>query len=76
MENPRPPSLDDAINNLQFNDHFRIVLGELVNRREQAIKDLRDYETDVSLRKHAARIDIYTELLDDFAVPTGTPIPK
>lgn len=74
MQNPNPPSLEDAVKHLRHSDHFQTILAEIVRRREESIKDLAGYETDVELRKHAAKITVYTELLDDFEVPMGTPL--
>lgn len=75
MQNPNPPKLEDAVKNLQHNDYFQVVLSEFVQRRENSIKDLADCESAAALRKHAAKITVYTELLDEFDVPMGTPMP-
>lgn len=73
--NPNPPTFDQAVANLRFNEHFQVVLGDLVERRESAIKDLGSYKDDSGLRKAAAEITVFTELLDAFGLPTGSPIP-
>lgn len=73
--NPHPPSFEKAVENLRFNEYFQIVLTDLVERRETAIKELGDYKDDSSLRKAAAEITVFTELLDAFGLPTGSPIP-
>lgn len=75
MENPNQLKLEDAVLHLRGNDWFQVVLAEMVKRREDSIKDLADYKDDTELRKHAAKITVYTELLDDFEVPMGSPMP-
>ena len=74
MDNPNPPTLEEAIAYLTRSDHFRVILTEFVERRESAIKDLGGYETDTILRKRAAEVTVYTEILDLFQVATGEPI--
>lgn len=51
-----------------------VILTELVQRRESAIKDMAEYENDTVLRKKAAEVTVFTELLDLFQVATGSPI--
>jgi hypothetical protein len=74
MENPNPPSLEDSIAWMIRSDHGKVILTEFVQRRESAIKDLAEYETDTELRKKAAEVTVYTEFLDLFQVATGEPI--
>lgn len=66
-----PPTFNDAVDRLRDNDWFRIIIMELVTRRETTIKDMADYTTDVELRKQAAKITVFTELLDDFEGPSA-----
>lgn len=74
MENPNPPSLEDAIAWFVRTDQGMVILTELVQRRESAIKDMAEYENDTVLRKKAAEVTVFTELLDLFQVATGSPI--
>ena len=74
--NPSPPTFEQAVENLRYNEYFQVVLGDLVERREAAIKELGDYKDDSGLRKAAAEITVFTELLDAFGLPTGSPIPQ
>jgi len=73
--NPNPPTFEKAVENLRYNEFFQVVLTDLVERRESAIKELADYKDDSSLRKAAAEITVFTELLDAFGLPTGSPLP-
>lgn len=74
MENPNPPTLEEAIAWMIRSDYGKVILTEFVQRRESAIKDLGEYETLTILRKRAAEVAIYTEILDLFQVATGEPI--
>jgi hypothetical protein len=74
MENPNPPTLEEAIAWIIRSDHGKVILTEFVQRRESAIKDLGDYESETILKKKAAEVTVYTELLDLFQVATGEPV--
>lgn len=63
--------LQDAIEFLRHDDRFKLILTDLVERREHAISRLGNYSTDVELRKAAAEISVHTDILDMFGVPIG-----
>ena len=71
---PKPPTLEQALKELAFNDYFKVVILDLVERREQAIKDLSGYKDDSGLRKSAAEVTVFTDLLDAYGVPVGVPV--
>lgn len=71
---PTPPTLEQALKELAFNDYFKVVILDLVERREQSIKDLSSYKDDSGLRKSAAEVTVFTDLLDLYGVPTGVPV--
>lgn len=71
---PTPPTLEQALKELTFNDYFKVVILDLVERRELAIKDLSGYKDDSALRKAAAEVTVFTDLLDLYGVPTGVPV--
>ena len=66
---------EEAVDYLRSNDRFLVLLTHLAGMRESAITELGDYETDAQLRKAAARVGVYTEILDMFAVPMGQAVP-
>lgn len=74
MQNPNPPTLEQSLKELAFNDYFKVVILDLVERREQAIKDLSAYKDDSALRKSAAEVTVYTDILDLYGVATGVPV--
>jgi hypothetical protein len=63
--------LQDAIDYLRCDDRFKLIITDLVERREHAISGLALYKDDTELRKRAAEITVYTEFLDTFGVPVG-----
>lgn len=69
-------TLKECIDFLSHDRRFQVILGEIVAKRESAIGALGDYETDSQLRKASAEVTVFTEILDMFGVPTGTPVPK
>jgi len=69
-----PPPLEQALKELTFNDYFKVVILDLVERREQSIKDLSAYKDDSGLRKSAAEVTVFTDLLDLYGVPVGVPV--
>lgn len=69
-------TLKESIDFLSHDLRFREVLKEFVGRRESAIIALSNYKTDTELRKYAAEVTVFTEILDMFGVPTGAPVPK
>jgi len=76
MNEPRKKSeFEEAVAYLRTNDRFLVLLTHLAGMRESAITELDGYETDTQLRKAAARVGVYTELLDMFAVPMGQAVP-
>jgi hypothetical protein len=72
--NPNPPTFEQAVKELAFNDYFKAVVLDLVERRESAIKELGVYKDDSGLRKAAAEVTVYTELLDAYGIPVGVPV--
>jgi len=72
--NPTPPTFEKAVKELAFNDYFKAVVLDLVERREAAIKELGAYKDDSGLRKAAAEVTVFTDLLDAYQVPIGVPV--
>lgn len=64
--------LEKSILILRQNDHFCRVMNFIAEGREHRISQLGTYKDDCGMRKAAAEITAYTELLDLFGVPTGT----
>lgn len=69
-------TLEQAIEFLSHDLRFQRIVTEFASRRESAISALSDYKTDTEMRKSAAEVTVYTEILDLFNLPLGTPIPK
>lgn len=65
------PSYQDALKALCGNPNFDALATELVNRRETAIRELGSYESETALKKAAAEIAAWTDLLDEWGVPVG-----
>jgi hypothetical protein len=74
MENPNPPTFEQSIKVLAHNDYFKAVVFDLLERRESAIKELSTYKDDSGLRKAAAEVTVFTDLLDAYGVPVGVPV--
>lgn len=74
MENPNPPTFEQSIAVLAHNDYFKAVVFDLLERRESAIKELSAYKDDSGLRKAAAEVTVFTDLLDAYGVPVGVPV--
>ena len=66
---------EEAIEYLRGDHRFLVLLTHLAGMRESAITELGDYETEAALRKSAAKVAVYTEILDMFAVPMGQAMP-
>jgi hypothetical protein len=62
---------DKAVDFLRHDRRFQLILTRVVTWREDSIRDLGGYDTDVQLRKAAAEVSVYTEFLDLFDVPAG-----
>lgn len=65
------PSYKDALDALRSNPNFDALVTEIVSRRETAIGGLGNYESEVALKKTAAEITVWTDLLDEWGVPVG-----
>lgn len=70
----RKEPLEEALEWARADTRFGVIIGHLVSLRESSMKDLGDYETDAELRKAAAEVTVWTEVLDLFGVPMGSPI--
>lgn len=69
-------TLKESIEFLRHDRRFQEVLGEIVAMRETAIIEFGEYTTITGLRKAAAEVTVFTDILNLFGVPTGTPVPK
>lgn len=68
--------LDKALEWARADTRFGVILGHIASIREESISALGNYETDAAMRKAAAEVTVWTEVLDLFGVPMGTPIQK
>lgn len=68
--------LDKAIEFLANDQRFQLVLGHIVSMREKSIDTLATYKTADELAKAAAEVTVWSDVLDLFGVPMGSPMAK
>lgn len=66
--------IEKAIEFLANDQRFQLVLGHIVSMRETAIGALATYKTTDELAKAAAEVTVWSDVLDLFGVPMGSPM--